>query len=169
MRHRNRTRAPLVVDLYSPLWERAGGPALYAGRARARARAKYTRKSRNLNFLLGQFYFRSRQKLFSFLSLATVQNLKLIRADFEKLWPKSSLYFYKIKISMRIAHDVFSALFPANLIQARCLVWSKVALYFSRKIADLSWMCMIFQFIFMKTTPLFLYPKIACPYEVCWK
>ena len=57
-----------------------------AGRARARARAKYTRKSRNLNFLLGQFYFRSRQKLFSFSSLATVQNQKLIRADFEKLW-----------------------------------------------------------------------------------
>ena len=63
-----------------------------AGRARARARAKYTRKSRNLNFLLGQFYFRSRQKLFSFSSLATVQNLKLIRADFEKLWPKWSWY-----------------------------------------------------------------------------
>ena len=55
-------------------------------RARARARAKYTRKSRNLNFLLGQPYFRPRQKLFSFSSLATVQNQKLIRADFEKLW-----------------------------------------------------------------------------------
>ena len=60
--------------------------ALRGPGARARARAKYTRKSRNLNFLLGQFYFRSRQKLFSFSSLATVQNQKLIRADFEKLW-----------------------------------------------------------------------------------
>ena len=67
-----------------------------AGRARARARAKYTRKSRNLNFSLGQFYFRSRQKLFSFSSLATVPNLISIRADLEKLWWKWKIKPLKI-------------------------------------------------------------------------
>ena len=53
--------------------------------ARARARAKYGVKTRFLKFLMGQSSIRPREKLFSFLSLATVQSLKSIRGDLEKL------------------------------------------------------------------------------------
>ena len=40
-----------LKNLYYPFWVRAGGPSAREGRARARA--KYKRKSQFLDFLLG--------------------------------------------------------------------------------------------------------------------
>ncbi len=76
---------------FAKSWRGGPGPPRLRGArgrpsARARALSNYSRKLRNINFLLGQLrnlnfllgqsYFRSRQKLFSFSSLASVQKLK---------------------------------------------------------------------------------------------
>ena len=84
--------ARAIWKIPPPLLGKGLRPPALEGRARARARAKYNRKSRNLTFFQGKPSFWSRQKLFSSSNLATVQNFSSIRAGLEKLWSKWVLY-----------------------------------------------------------------------------